>query len=101
MAAVKTTLVNNDVTKPLFDIAKGESPFIINSRVGYSGDTRSDISLKPLSYEKAMKVAFSGGEFQLSADKDGNAVSLTGEAQSGVVNAVNEYDQKYKLPLII
>lgn len=98
MAAVKTTLVNNDVTKPLFDIAKGESPFIINSRVGYSGDTRSDISLKPLSYEKGdEKVAFSGGEFQLSADKDGNAVSLTGEAQSGVVNAVNEYDQKVQV----
>lgn len=52
MASVKTTLVNNDVTKPLFDIAKGETPFIINSRIGYSGDTRSDLSLKPLNYEK-------------------------------------------------
>lgn len=51
MASVKTTLVNNDVTKPLFDIAKGETPFIINSRIGYSGDTRSDLSLKPLNYE--------------------------------------------------
>ena len=28
MALRETTLVNNDVTKPLFDIAKGESPFV-------------------------------------------------------------------------
>lgn len=98
MASVQTTLVNNDVTKPLFDIAKGESPFIIHSRVGYGGDTRSDISLKPLNYEKGdEKVAFSGGEFQLSADKAGNAVSLTGTAQSGMVNAVNEYNQKVQI----
>lgn len=98
MASVRTTLVNNDVTKPLFDIAKGEFPFVINSRISYSGDTRSDLSLKPLNYEKGdEKVAFSGGEFQFTADKDGNAVSLTGTAQSGQVNAVNEYDQKVQI----
>ncbi|MBR7420706.1 DUF945 family protein, partial [Klebsiella quasipneumoniae] len=60
--------------------------------------TRSDISLKPLNYENAgEKVAFSGGEFQLNADKDGNVVSLSGEAQSGLVDAVNEYNQKVQL----
>lgn len=98
MASVKTTLVNNEVSKPLFDIANGESPFTVNSRIGYGGETRSDLSLKPLNYEKGdEKVAFSGGEFQLDADKDGNAVSLTGEAQSGLVNAVNEYNQKVQI----
>lgn len=98
MASVRTILVNNDVTKPLFDIAKGESPFVINSHISYSGDTRSDLSLKPLNYEKGdEKVTFSGGEFQFTADKDGNAVSLTGAAQNGQVNAVNEYDQKVQI----
>lgn len=98
MASVKTTLVNNDVSKPLFDIAKGETPFEINSRIGYSGDTRSVMSLQPLNYEKdAEKVAFSGGEFIFSADKEGKVVSLSGEAQSGLVNAVNEYNQKVQL----
>ncbi|BCL48343.1 MULTISPECIES: YdgA family protein [Citrobacter] len=98
MASVKTTLVNNDVTRPLFDIAKGETPVEINSRIGYGGDTRSDISLKPLNYENnGEKVAFSGGEFQLNADKDGNVVSLSGEAQSGLVDAVNEYNQKVQI----
>ena len=98
MASVKTTLVNNDVSKPLFDMSKGESPFEINTRISYGGDTRSDIALKPLNYEKeGEKVAFSGGEFRLSADRDGNEVSLSGEAQSGLVNAVNEYGQNVQL----
>lgn len=82
MASIQTTLVNNEVSKPLFDMAKGETPFEINSRIGYSGDSSSDISLKPLNYEqKDEKVAFSGGEFQLNADRDGKAISLSGEAQ--------------------
>ncbi len=52
------------------DIAKGDAPFVINTRIGYGGDTRSDISLKPLNYENAgEKVAFSGGEFQLTPIK--------------------------------
>ena len=98
MASVKSTLVNNNVSKPLFDMSKGESPFVVDTRIGYGGDTRSDIALKPLNYEKeGEKVAFSGGNFQLSADRDGNEVSLTGEAESGLVDAVNEYGQKVQV----
>ncbi len=86
MASIQTTLVNNEVSKPLFDMAKGETPFEINSRI------------KPLNYEqKDEKVAFSGGEFQLNADRDGKAISLSGEAQSGRIDAVNEYNQKVQL----
>ncbi len=98
MASVKTVLVNNDITKPLFDIAKNTSPFEIDTRIGYAGDTSSNIVLKALDYENGNeKVAFSGGNFQLDADRDGNVFTLTGEAQSGLVNAVNEYDQKVQL----
>jgi uncharacterized protein YdgA (DUF945 family) len=98
MASVHSTLVNNDVTKPLFDIAKGESPFVVETRIGYGGDSRSDISLRPLNSEKeGEKVAFSGGEFRLSADKDGNVVTLSGQAQSALVDAVNEYNQHVQL----
>jgi len=98
MASVKTTVVNNDVSKPLFDMAKGETPVEINSRIGYGGDTQSSISLNPLNYDnEGEKVAFSGGEFVLSADKDGNEVSLSGEAQSGLIDAVNEYGQRVQL----
>lgn len=98
MASVNTTLVNTEASKPLFDLAKGESPFEANTRITYGGDTRSDIDLKALNYENGdEKVAFSGGNFQLDADKDGNVFKLTGEAQSGLVNAVNEYNQKVQL----
>ncbi|WP_312996337.1 YdgA family protein [Leclercia sp.] len=98
MASVKSTLVNNEASKPLFDLAKNESPFEANTRISYSGDTRSDIALKALNYENGdEKVAFSGGNFQLDADRDGKAFSLKGEAASGLVNAVNEYGQKVQL----
>ncbi|MEP8718595.1 YdgA family protein [Enterobacter hormaechei] len=98
MASARTVLVNNEVTKPIFDMAKNESPFEINTRISYAGDTHSDIDLKALSYEQGTdKVAFSGGNFQLDADRDGKNVSLTGDAASGLVNSVNEYNQKVQL----
>lgn len=98
MASVKTTLVNNEATKPLFDLAKNQSPFEVNTRISYGGDTSSDIGLKALNYEQGdEKVAFSGGHFKLDADREGNVFSLTGDAASGLVNAVNEYGQKVQL----
>jgi len=98
MASVKTVLVKNEVTQPLFELAKDSSPFTIDTRIGYSGDTRSAIDLNALNYENGSeKVAFSGGQFQLDADRDGKTVSLSGEAQSGLVDAVNEYNQKVQL----
>lgn len=98
MATVDTVLVKNEASQHLFDIAKGQSPFDISTRISYSGDTRSDISLKALNYEKGEeKVAFSGGEFELNADQQGNVFSLSGNAESGLVHAVNEYNQKVQL----
>ncbi|ELY3545714.1 YdgA family protein [Cronobacter turicensis] len=98
MASVHTTLVNNATTKALFDIAKGKSFADVQTRIGYGGATSSDIQLQALNYDTPdEKVSFSGGEFQLDADKDGNEVSLKGEAGSGLVNAVNEYGQHVQL----
>lgn len=98
MASVHTQLVNNDVTKALFEMAKGESPFVAETRIGYAGDTRSDINLRALNFEKeGEKVAFGGANFRVSADKEGNAVAVSGEAQSGLVDTVNEFGQKVQL----
>lgn len=98
MASVHTQLVNNDVTKALFEMAKGESPFVAETRIGYAGDTRSDINLRALNFEKeGEKVAFGGGNFRVSADKEGNAVAVSGETQSGLVDTVNEFGQKVQL----
>ncbi|WP_039058287.1 YdgA family protein [Enterobacter sp. Bisph1] len=98
MASVHTQLVNNDVTKGLFEIAKGQAPFLVDTRIGYGGDTRTDLTLNPLNSEKeGEKVAFSGGHFRISADDKGNAVAVSGEAESGLVDTVNEYGQKVQL----
>lgn len=88
-------LVNNDVVKFFFDIVKGDMFFVINICIGYGGDICFDIFFKLLNYENVgEKVVFSGGEFQFNVDKDGNVVLLLGEVQSGLVDVVNEYNQK-------
>ncbi|MFP2505217.1 YdgA family protein [Buttiauxella gaviniae] len=98
MASVHTTLMNNPTTKPLFDIAKGQSFIDAQTRIGYSGDTSSDINLLPLNYENGeQKVAFSGGEFKADVDAQGDKIAVSGEAQSGLVNTVNEYGQHVQM----
>lgn len=98
MASVHTTLVNNPTTKPLFDIAKGKSFIDAQTRIGYSGDTSSDIDLLPLDYVKGEeKVAFSGGQFKADIEGKGDKISVSGEAQSGLVNTTNEYDQHVQM----
>lgn len=95
MASVVSTPVNNATTRPLFDIAKGEAFARAQTRVGYSGDTSTDIKLNALNYESPTeKVAFSGGDFTFDADHEGNAFTLKGKADSGLINAVNEYNQR-------
>lgn len=98
MAVIDTVLVNTEASKPLFDLAKGQSPFEVSTRISYNGDTRSGITLKPLNFEDGTdKVTFSGGQFEVNADQQGNVFSVSGEAQSGQINAVNEYNQKVQL----
>lgn len=98
MASVHTTLMNNPTTKPLFDIAKGQSFIDAQTRIGYSGDTSSDINLLPLNYENGeQKVAFSGGEFKADVDGNGDKIAVSGEAQSGLINTVNEYGQHVQM----
>lgn len=98
MASVHTTLVNNPTTKPLFDIAKGQSFIDAQTRIGYAGDTSSDIALLPLNYENGeQKVAFSGGQFNADVDGQGDKIAISGEAESGLVNTVNEYGQHVQM----
>ena len=101
MASVHTTLVKNDASQALFEIAKGDTPFTVDTRIAYSGDSRSAIDLRPLDYAKGdEKVTFSGGQFQLDADRDGKNISLKGQAGSGQIDALNEYNQKVQLRFV-
>lgn len=98
MAVVKATLVNNDVTRPLFAMAKGDSPVEMTTRIGYGGNTRSIIALTPLNYDNAdKKLAFSGGVFRFDTDKANNALSLSGQVQSTTLSFINAYRQKVQL----
>ncbi|GMW54694.1 YdgA family protein [Klebsiella pneumoniae] len=101
MASVHTTLVKNDASQALFEIAKGDTPFTVDTRIAYSGDSQSAIVLNALDYAKGdEKVTFSGGQFQLDADRDGKNISLKGQAGSGQIDALNEYNQKVQLRFV-
>lgn len=98
MASVSSSLANNDVSKPLFDAAKGKSPFSAETRVGYSAATDTTMTLAPLNYEaEGEKVVFSGGTMRLKADREGKELALSGEMQSGLVDTLNEYNQRVQL----
>ncbi|WP_054180751.1 YdgA family protein [Trabulsiella odontotermitis] len=100
MASVKTVLVNNAVTKPLFDLANGQSFVESDTRISYNGDTRSLISLKPLNREAGQeKLSLSGGEFTFDADRDGTAFALSGSVPSALIETVNENGMRVKLTL--
>lgn len=98
MASVSSTLVNNEVSKPLFDAAKGKSPFSAETRVGYTAATDSRIILEPLNYEvEGEKLAFSGGTLRMQADREGKALALSGEIKHGDFDTLNEYNQRVQL----
>lgn len=98
MASVHTELVKNATSQALFDMAKDKSFIDIETRVGYNGDTSSDITLLALDYVKEnVKIAFSGGNFTADADASGDKVSLNGSAGSGLVSTPNEYGQQVQV----
>lgn len=98
MASIRTVLVNNPTTNPLFDLTKGQPFFDAQTRVGYSGATSSDIEFLPLNYENGEeKVAFSGGQLTVDTDGDYNKIALSGEVKSSLVNTVNQYGQHVQM----
>jgi len=98
MASVSSTLVNNEVSKPLFNAAKGKSPFSAETHVGYTAATDSRITLEPLNYEaEGEKLVFSGGTLRMQADREGKALALSGEIKSGDFDTLNEYNQRVQL----
>lgn len=98
MASVTSTLVNNELSKPLFDAAKGQSPFSALTRVGYSGATDTKIALQPLNYEAdGEKIVLSAGTIEINATGDGKTLGLSGEMQSALIETLNEYNQHVQL----
>lgn len=70
MAAMKVLLVNGEITKPLFDAAKGHSPIDANIRVTYDKSIATQVVVAPASYsDTKTTLAFDGGEFNFSGEK--------------------------------
>lgn len=60
-AYVHTSLSNTEVTKPVFDITQGVSPFTANALVAYGGDTDFDWMMPAVEFAKdARSASFSG-----------------------------------------
>ncbi|UMX83475.1 YdgA family protein [Klebsiella pneumoniae] len=71
MASVHTTLVKNDANRALFEDSQGDTP-LPSIRALPTAATASRLSsLTPRTTPRAIeKVTFSGGQFQLDADRD-------------------------------
>ncbi|KNC92577.1 YdgA family protein [Trabulsiella odontotermitis] len=99
-ASVKTMLVNNDVTRPLFDPTNGQPLVGMDTRISYNGNTRTRITLAPLNRETDPgKLSLSGGEFTLNADRDGTAFSLSGSLPTVQFGMINENGMRTQLTL--
>ncbi|MEE3649275.1 MULTISPECIES: YdgA family protein [unclassified Brenneria] len=94
MASVHSELANTPVVKPLFDLT-GDKPFIAaETRVAYSGDTRSDVTLLPIEYQGAdQKFSFSGTELQLDIANDLRSSKLAGTVNNLLMEKKNPWGE--------
>ena len=88
MAAMNVSLVNGEITKPLFDAAKGRSPIDANIRASYDKSIATQLVVAPASYaDTKTTFAFDGGEFNLSGDKLSLAdVQIDGQLKNIVIS---------------
>lgn len=69
MAAMDVSLVNGEITKPLFDAAKGRSPIDANIRASYDKSIATQVIVAPASYSDTKTTfSFDGGEFNVSGE---------------------------------
>ncbi|MCL2895768.1 YdgA family protein [Brenneria tiliae] len=94
MASVHSELANTPVVKPLFDLTQNK-PFIsAETRVAYSGDTRSEVTLLPVEYQgNDQKFSFSGTELQLDVASDLRRSALTGTVNSLLLEKKNPWGE--------
>ncbi|PIJ51687.1 hypothetical protein BL250_04140 [Erwinia sp. OLTSP20] len=93
MASVHSELQNTDPVRKLFELTK-DKPFISgDTRIGYGGDTTSDIRLLPLDYQDSKsgdRLAFNGGKLTVSADNQGNQLNYSGLVDDLAVTSKND-----------
>lgn len=69
MAVMNVSLVNGEITKPLFDASKGHSPIDANIRASYDKSIATQVVVAPASYSDTKTTfSFDGGEFNVSGE---------------------------------
>ncbi|AKA37233.1 GTP-binding protein [Yersinia ruckeri] len=97
MASVHSEMENTPAVKALFDVTKGKSPFVADSRVGYNGNTDSAIKLIPIDYQKdGLNLSFSGANIDAGFSKDMRDVTLKADSESISLFKKNEMEQVEK-----
>lgn len=100
MASVHSVLAKTAKTQPLFDAAKAGVPLVAETRVGYSGNTVSKITVAAMDFQNDQTVIrASGGTFDVAADSDGDKLKVTGGINSLVLGGLNQWQQREQLTL--
>ncbi|MBW7984404.1 YdgA family protein [Enterobacillus tribolii] len=100
MASVHTELENTPAVKAIFDATKGQSPFDINSRIAYSGDTSSRIDFVPVDFVKdKTSIKFSGATIDADVGRDLSAMKMTIASDSLFISAPNQHGETENLTL--
>ncbi|BAE74735.1 hypothetical protein SGGMMB4_03305 [Sodalis glossinidius str. 'morsitans'] len=98
MASVHSVLAKTAKTQPLFDAAKANVPMVAETRVGYSGNTVSKITLAAMDFQDNQTVIRAiGGTFDVAAD--GDKLKVTGGIDSLVLGGLNQWQQREQLTL--
>lgn len=99
-ASVHSELQNTPTVKDLFALTQGKSPISADSRVGYSGDTASVISVLPINYQKnTSKLEFAGGTINLDIAKDLQKVNFDTDIGSVAFSSPNQWGQQEKVTI--
>lgn len=100
MASVNTVLENTDAVKKLFELTDNKSLINAETRIGYSGATDTALHILPVDYQNAQsgqRLATNGGTLNVSADSEGDKVSLDSDIGSIALTSKNEMGQPVML----
>ncbi|KFX07461.1 GTP-binding protein [Pectobacterium betavasculorum] len=94
MASVHTELANTPAVKAWFELTKDKPFFTAETRVAYSGDTQSLITLVPIDYQTPeQKFSFSGAEALLDIGHDLRSSKLDTNISSVKMERKNAWGQ--------
>ncbi|QTF08368.1 YdgA family protein [Brenneria izadpanahii] len=100
MASVHGELANTQVVSPLFYLTHNKPFVTAETRVSYSGDTHTDISLLPIEHQDDnQKLSFSGAEIQLDVASDFRSNKLTGTIGNIQMEMRNQWGEMEQLTL--